>query len=78
MRPHSHRLHFPHGFIVSYQEFLEAFRTNTSNKAAELEHASGMHGHQESFGSDASGLLGLDAKIPGGKYDSEVMNQGSD
>lgn len=61
---------------VTYQEFLEGFRKNTFAKAIDLEDAvyKSLHGH-ESFGSEDGELLGLDAKIPGGKYDSETMAQ---
>ena len=57
-------------FAVSYQEFLEAFRSQTFARALQLEE--GEESVSQLGGDD---LLGLDAKIPGGKYDSEVVNQ---
>ena len=51
-------------FAVSYQEFLEGFRSNTVAKAMQLQ-------DMDDSVSDAGDLLGLDAKIPGGIYDSK-------
>lgn len=50
---------------VSYQEFLQAFRTKTIANTVEFnrQDSSILDGSSEN-------LLGLDAKIPGGKYDS--------
>lgn len=51
---------------VSFEEFLAMFRTQT-NKLS-LDNAKSF---DSKLGDDAS-LLGLDAKIPGGKYDSTI------
>jgi len=58
--------------LVSYEEFLSLFRseqTSFINKAVSLDYT---------MSCDDESLLGLDAKIPGGKYDSRVRaNNGS-
>ena len=55
---------------VSYQEFLGAFRSQTFAKALQLDE--GNESFSQLGGED---LLDLDAKIPGGKFDSEVIKQ---
>ncbi|KAL7559058.1 hypothetical protein ACA910_018413 [Epithemia clementina (nom. ined.)] len=53
---------------ISYPEFLALFRKQTQDRAGEL-------GRLETGLSDAAsekGLMGLDAKIPGGRYDSNL------
>ena len=57
-------------FAVSYQEFLQGFRSQTVARAFQLE-----DGDDSASQFDSDDLLGLDAKIPGGKFDSEVINQ---
>ncbi|CAB9509994.1 MAP kinase-activated protein kinase 2 (Fragment) [Seminavis robusta] len=52
---------------ISYQEFLKAFRSNTFAAALKIDDDESMSP------AEAGNLLGLDAKIPGGKYDSEVI-----
>lgn len=47
---------------ISYQEFLQVFRSQNYQIAADAgDDGSSMHSDK--------GLVGLDAKIPGGKYD---------
>jgi len=50
---------------ISFQEFLDIFRKDRSDMAVKLAHIDSQ-GLSES---DHAPLLGLDAKIPGGKYD---------
>ncbi|GKY91060.1 hypothetical protein MPSEU_000078800 [Mayamaea pseudoterrestris] len=49
---------------ISYKEFLKAFRQQTLLTANQT-----LSMDDSSIGLDGSSLLGLDAKIPGGKYD---------
>lgn len=52
---------------ISYKEFLEAFRTKTSAAANRA-----LYENEDSLMIEVEDLLGLDAKIPGGKYDIET------
>ena len=54
--------------LVSYKEFLALFRKNRISKVIQVAHLESSVSEKEG---DAS-LVGLDAKIPGGKYDSTV------
>jgi hypothetical protein len=49
---------------ISYKEFLEAFRKETAAMAENIALVDGENGDAE--------LVGLDAKIPGGRYDSDL------
>lgn len=50
-------------FVVSFNEFKAMFRNNASSKKQQL------FGVDEDGGEEEGTLVGLDAKIPGGKYD---------
>jgi len=52
---------------ISYEEFLSFFRSETDALADKVAHP--MH---ESVHENESQLVGLDAKIPGGRYDSKL------
>jgi len=49
---------------VSFDEFKQLFRKNNSNMARQVEY---LDSSVSTF--NESGLVGLDAKIPGGKFD---------
>lgn len=52
---------------ISYEEFLAAFRAQTATVAHKVAHMETVSSHT------ADGeLLGLDAKVPGGRYDSDL------
>ena len=55
----------PDSFAVSYTEFLNMFRQNRTNLYDMI-----VPGPTESVHSGDESLVGLDAKIPGGKFDS--------
>jgi hypothetical protein len=56
---------------VSYPEFLEMFRKETNSLVQSCVKA------ESTMGDDEESLLGIDTKIPGGKYDSsERAKQG--
>lgn len=70
--PYSHGL-FVCSFVrfffsttVSYEEFKVFFRKNTSKVALEA----AQLGRESTFGDSEAELVGLDAFIPGGKYDN--------
>lgn len=50
---------------ISYQEFLTAFRSSTFAKTMQI-----VDIEDSTHGNDSDALLGLDAKIPGGAFDS--------
>jgi len=53
-------------FRISYKEFVTAFRSKTNQVADQL-------AHMDSTVSVAGqNLVGLDAKIPGGRYDPDL------
>lgn len=55
---------------ITYKEFLTAFRSKTQIRATQLAHMeSSSEGDHEG---DQDSLVGLDAKIPGGKDDPDL------
>ena len=54
--------------LVSYKEFLGLFRKKHLNRVFQIAHLESTMSEQEGD----SNLVGLEAKIPGGKYDSTV------
>lgn len=54
---------------VSYPEFLEMFRSSQNSMLLQVRHMES----EMSVDDSNKGLIGLDAKIPGGKYDSEAV-----
>lgn len=52
---------------ISYQEFLEAFRKETEAMANNISRV-----EKPSYDSGDDALVGLEAKIPGGRYDSDL------
>eukprot|EP00339_Tiarina_fusa_P000908 CAMPEP_0116998546 /NCGR_PEP_ID=MMETSP0472-20121206/1577_1 /TAXON_ID=693140 ORGANISM="Tiarina fusus, Strain LIS" /NCGR_SAMPLE_ID=MMETSP0472 /ASSEMBLY_ACC=CAM_ASM_000603 /LENGTH=556 /DNA_ID=CAMNT_0004697725 /DNA_START=11 /DNA_END=1681 /DNA_ORIENTATION=+ len=54
---------------ISWEDFLELFRSHNAAILDRLERA------ESAMGDGDSVLVGLDAKIPGGKYDSSVSNR---
>ena len=54
--------------LVSHKEFLGLFRKKHLNKVFQIAHLESTMSEQEGD----SNLVGLEAKIPGGKYDSTV------
>lgn len=60
---------FSSSVSVSFDEFVAMFRTQT--KELSLDNATSIDSKRSEEGS----LLGLDAKIPGGKYDSTLIQE---
>jgi hypothetical protein len=61
---------FPPFAAVSYQDFLQLFRNKRKALVNEIE-AMDTSGDSDS---NSAGLVGLDAKIPGGKFDSTISD----
>lgn len=59
---------------ISYSEFLRYFRTNTDAMVQTITDQSLVEGGSTLHESEA-GYLGLDAKIPGGRYDSNLSEK---
>jgi len=55
---------------LSYPEFLEMFRKKTNRMVKQVAHLEST----STMNDDSTQLLGLDAKIPGGRYDSTLEN----
>jgi hypothetical protein len=53
-------------FLVSFEEFKTIFHKQTNKFASEA----GVLAQESTVSESEAGLVGLDAHIPGGKYDS--------